>query len=227
MSILTATESRRGLHVRLAVVILLFVGSGAWLARTLLKTDSAPAVARMNNVKVKRVLSGHTVEIKHGDRLTYAAIRAPYGSEPLFEDARRRNAELVEGKELRLRYDHRDRLEGDEKNRLVAYAFIDGQMINERLVREGWAYVRLTPDFRRFAEQLLAAQSAARHDGVGLWSAPAPAPESDYPADPKYGNFHRPSCAEVGRIKPERLTSFKLRDAALDAGFAPCPKCCP
>jgi endonuclease YncB( thermonuclease family) len=221
------SEGRRGQQIRVALVLLLVIGSGAWLIRTLFYRDAPPVAERMDHVKVKSVLSGQVVKIKHGDRLTYAGIRAPYEQEPLFAEARRRNAELVEGKELRLRFDQQDRRESKRKEYLVAYAFVDGEFVNERLVREGLAYVRMTPDSRQYAERLLAAQSEARRKRVGLWNELPSAPEASYPADPKYGLFHRPTCEEVPKIKPERLARFTLREDAFDAGIAPCPKCQP
>lgn len=179
---------------------------------------------RAQFVEVKRTLSGHTVKLESDERLTYAGIRTPHKSEPLHEEARRRNADLVEGKKVRLRFDEYDR---DGKNRILAYVFTDAGFVNETLVREGLAYVRLTPRTRRFADLLLAAQADAQDHQRGLWGQPSRSPESRYPADPKYGNFHRPTCEEVPKIKPARVVSFPSRTGALDAGFAPCSKCLP
>ncbi|MCH7885857.1 MAG: thermonuclease family protein [Planctomycetes bacterium] len=111
------------------------------------------AARRTPFVEVKRILSGHTVKLESDQRLTYAGIRTPHQGEPLFEEARRRNADLVEGKEVRLRFDESDR---DGKNRIQAYVYTDAGFVNEALVREGLAYVRLTPETRRFADLLLA-----------------------------------------------------------------------
>lgn len=179
---------------------------------------------RAQFVEVKRILSGHTVKLESDQRLTYAGIRTPHKGEPLFEEARRRNADLVEGKEVRLRFDKRDR---DGKNRMLAYVYTDAGFVNEALVREGLAYVRLTPETRRFADLLLAAQAEAQEHKRGLWGQPSRSPEPRYPADPKYGNFHRPACEEVPKIKPARVVSFTSRTGALDAGYAPCSKCLP
>lgn len=182
------------------------------------------AARRAQFVEVKRILSGHTVKLDSDQRLTYAGIRTPHKGEPLFEEARRRNADLVEGKEVRLRFDENDR---DGKNRMLAYVYTDAGFVNETLVREGLAYVRLTPETRRFADLLLAAQAEAQEHKRGLWGQPSRESESHYPADPKYGNFHRPACEEVPKIKPARVVSFTSRTGAIDAGYAPCSKCLP
>ncbi|MGI0149322.1 MAG: thermonuclease family protein, partial [Thermoplasmata archaeon] len=135
-----------------------------------------------------------------------------------------RNAELVAEREVRLRFDD-ERRDGD--GRLLAYVFVGDQFINETLVREGLAYVRLTTSGQRFGKRLLAAQAEARKKGRGVWSKPSPSRESSYSADPKYGNFHRPSCEEASKIQPERLIVFKSDKEALEKGFAPCSKCKP
>ncbi len=174
--------------------------------------------------EVEHVRSGHKIILDDGEEVLYAGIRAPYEDEPLFDEAKARNTELVGGKTVRLRYDESAK---DKKERFVAYVFADGALVNEQLVREGLAYAHLTTDHRRFEKELLAAQAEARKHRQGLWNLPAPAKETQYPADPKYGNFHRPTCAEVPKIKPERLQVFAARNKALDAGFAPCHHCRP
>ena len=175
-------------------------------------------------VEVKRVLSGHSAKLEPEGRLVYAGIRTPYKDEPFYEEAKRRNIELVEGKTLRLRFDVE---EEDAKARQLAYAFERGTPIAETLVREGLAYVRLTPKTQRYASELLAAQADARRAKRGIWSVPPNEPETKYPADPKYGNFHRPACKEVAKIKPERLVTYRILGDALDRGLAPCSKCRP
>lgn len=206
-----------------AGVIVVFIGIG-------LAFDSGPDVdherARRNalRVEVDRAISGHKVKLDDGQSLKYAGIRAPYRSEPLFEEALRRNAELVEDEDVRLRF---DRIRRDSDGRLNAYVFIGSDFINEILVREGLAYARLTPDSRRFGTRLLAAQKEAQENKRGLWKGKPPARERSYVADPKYGNFHRPSCEEVPKIKPERVVAFKARSEAFERGFAPCEKCAP
>ncbi len=174
--------------------------------------------------KVERVVSGQSIKTEDGQRVSYAGIRAPYGDEPMHGEARNRNAELVEGKKIRLRFDEQLH---DRKDRLNAYVFVGREMVNETLVREGLAFVRLTTVNTRFSEQLLAAQAEARRAKRGLWASGAKSSERAYPADPKYGNFHRPDCPEVLNIKPERRVEFKKVSKALDKGFAPCSKCQP
>jgi micrococcal nuclease len=197
------------------------VGFGAkWLL-----SSSPPAPAEERRwVEVKQVRSGDTVTVDPDDKLLYVGIRAPLLDEPLFEASKERNRELVEGQRLRLRFDEQER---DKKGRLLGYAFVDGVFVNETLVREGLAFVRLTPGAQRFAQQLLAAQAEARKATRGIWRTPMKFTAGRFVADPKYGNFHTDTCEELNKKDPQRLIEFASLDAAFDAGFAPCPKCKP
>ncbi len=187
--------------------------------------DGRPARSeRLRKAEVKRVISGHKIKLQSDEELVYAGIRSPYSHERMFEEAKRRNIELVEGKTIRV---HFDRNERDRKDRLLAYVTADGTFVNEALVREGLAYVRLTPDTRRYAEALLAVQAEARQQKIGLWQRHVKDARGGYAADPKYGNFHKLNCEEAGKMKPERRVEFRNRDQALDHGFAPCGSCRP
>lgn len=199
------------------------VGAALWVGKDVPDTEAEP-FEKLYAVDVKRVYSGHKVKIDPDGHLTYAGIRAPYSDEPLFDEAMRRNEELVLGKRIRVRYE-----EGvaEKDGHLHGYAFVGGVFVNETLVREGLAYVRLTFETERYNERLLSAQREAQRARRGLWRRPMPKGEKQFFADPKYGNFHRPDCEETPKIKPERLTTFNTRAAALGRGFAPCRRCNP
>lgn len=173
---------------------------------------------------VKQVVTARKIEVDDDEELIYLGIRPPTPKEPFYQQAKRRNTELVHKKRIRLRF---DTIKRDKKGRLLVYAFRNGEFINETLVREGLAYVRLTTQSKRFADRLLVAQREARKKRRGLWKDKAPRPESNYPADPKYGNFHRSWCEEVDKIKPDRRVYLTSRTRAFAAGFAPCVFCKP
>jgi micrococcal nuclease len=209
----------------LSLTGVVLLGSAVLAYRAFNGEDGTPARGeRPRKAEVKRVINGHKIKLESDEELIYAGIRAPYPQEPLFEEAKRRNIKLVEGRMIRVRFDRRER---DRKDRLLAYVSADGIFVNEALVREGLAYVRLTPETRRYADELLAAQAEARQQERGLWQRHVKNARDGYAADPKYGNFHKLSCGEVVKMKTERRVSFKARDDALDGGFAPCTKCRP
>ena len=66
-----------------------------------------------------------------------------------------------------------DRLRTDSRGGLLAYVYLpDGTMLNEVLLREGYAQVALSPPNLRYAGLLQAAQDEARGEGRGLWGLP-------------------------------------------------------
>ena len=194
------------------------------VVRALPNEEPPPKDQPTLRAKVKRVYDGRKIKLETDEKVVYAGIRTPLPKEPFHTEAASRNTELVEDKKVRLRFGQQEKT---REGHLLAYIFIDDECINETLVREGLAYVRLTPTTRRFAEKLLLAQVEARKAKRGIWSGNPPAPESHYPADPKYGNFHRPGCQEVPKIKPERRVTLKSRKQAYSEGYAPCSRCGP
>lgn len=179
----------------------------------------------LKKAKVRRVVNGHYVKLADQEKLVYAGIRAPYEQEPLFAEAKSRNEALVVDKEVKLEYDADER---DSEGRLLAYTILgDGSLVNATMVREGLAFVRLTPGAKRYAEVLLAAQMEARLTQRGLWSQMTASNESAYIADSKYAEFHRPSCEHAKKISGSRRQELPKKLDFFDKGFVPCLKCNP
>lgn len=138
-----------------------------------------PATAR--EARVSRVVDGDTVEAQvdgRRERVRYVGINTPESADPnrpvecYGKEAAARNRELVEGRTVWL---ERDTSDTDQYGRLLRYVWLDGPggaiLVNEALVRDGYAYARTyRPDTARQA-QLDAAQEAARRERRGLWGA--------------------------------------------------------
>jgi len=186
--------------------------------------DEGSADPRSSVRKVKRAVSGHKIKIKPNEYLMYAGIYAPDVNDPMGQEALERNVELLEPRKIRVRLEEEPK---DKKGRLVGYVFVNGEMVNRKLVSEGLAYVRLKRSTHRFAEELLAAQNEARAARRGLWKDPITSTEPEYPGDLKYGLFHRPTCDDVANTRPGNEITFTDKAAAFDAGFAPCARCSP
>lgn len=74
----------------------------------------------------------------------------------------------------------------DRYGRLLAYMWrLDGRMVNEELLRQGWALLLTVPPNVRHAHRLRAAQQEARVKGLGLWSGQPTRPDSSM-CDPSY-----------------------------------------
>ncbi len=132
--------------------------------------------SRLIRVTLERVVDGDTIVVRMPDRrrerVRYIGIDTPElardgrPAQPLAEEAAQRNAELLEGRTVRLEFDVEQR---DRHGRLLAYVWAGADMVNLRLVREGYATVLTVPPNVRRTEAFVEAQSRARIEGLGLW----------------------------------------------------------
>lgn len=86
------------------------------------------------------------------------------------KEASERMKEIVKGKIVRLEYDDSQSIR-DTYDRLLAYVYLeDGQMINRKMIAEGYAYeyTYLTP--YRYQREFRDAQALAQSAKRGLWS---------------------------------------------------------
>lgn len=86
-------------------------------------------------------------------------------------EASERTAQLVEGKQVWLEYDEVSGLT-DKYDRTLAYVWLSSDlMLNEQLVREGFAEEYTYSEGARHQPQMRQAEGEARASGAGLWSA--------------------------------------------------------
>ena len=128
---------------------------------------------------VRRVVDGDTVELSDGQLVRYIGIDAPevhrrepsgwvMDPEPMAREATEFNRRLVEGRRVQLSYDVQTR---DRFGRLLAYVTIDGVMVNEELLREGFAQLLTIPPNVKYAERFRQLAEEARRQSKGLWGA--------------------------------------------------------
>lgn len=123
--------------------------------------------------RVKRVVDGDTVQIEANGqnlRVRYIGVDAPESTrtvECFGREAAEFHRKLVAGQELRL---ERDVSTTDRYGRLLRYAYLpDGRMVNEVLIREGYALARSFPPDVKYQDRLRAAEREARQARRGLW----------------------------------------------------------
>ena len=78
------------------------------------------------------------------------------------------NAGLVLGKTVAL---EKDVSETDQFGRLLRYVWLDGEMVNATLVRDGYAQASSYPPDVKYQALLSTLQAEARDAGRGLWGA--------------------------------------------------------
>lgn len=128
--------------------------------------------------RVERVVDGDTMIVSiDGREETLRLIgintpetwKSPQGAQPWGDEASAFSRERLSGRTVQLEYDVEQR---DQYQRLLAYMWLDGQLFNEILVREGWAEARSYPPNIAHQEQLDQAERSARAENRGLWQTP-------------------------------------------------------
>ena len=166
----------RWFMILLAAIVALAVTS-AWSApadgRVVSWTDGdTPRVALASGTVRVRLIGIDAPETSHGDR-------AARQGEQLGKDAATiaRLGRLAKAAAERLAppgtpvWVETDVQTHDRYGRLLAYVFLrNGRMVNEELVRQGWAMVLTIPPNVRYADRFVRAQQDARQHRRGLWS---------------------------------------------------------
>lgn len=125
------------------------------------------------------VVDGDTIKIEGGEIVRYIGMDTPETVDPrkplecFGKEASVKNMELVQGKIVELEKDVSER---DRYGRLLRYIWIGDEMVNEALVREGFAKVSTYPPDVKYVDRFLAAERVAREEKKGLWSGSCPLP---------------------------------------------------
>lgn len=128
--------------------------------------------------RVVRIADGDTVTVlvggDHQVKVRLFGIDAPERGQDYSRKSREALAELVFEKEVRVVVHDKDRY-----GRTVGDIYIGNTLVNEKMIRDGWAwnYVRYSHS-KRYAEL----EREAREAQKGLWADKAPVPPWEYRA---------------------------------------------
>lgn len=120
---------------------------------------------------ITKVVDGDTFELSSGAKVRMIGVDTPevYGGvEPYGLEASDFSKQLLSGRQVVL---FKDVSDTDRYGRLLRYAFLQGDplMVNERLVREGFANAMTYPPDVEYAERFVEAERAAREQSIGMW----------------------------------------------------------
>jgi micrococcal nuclease len=123
-------------------------------------------------VLVSRVIDGDTIELEDGRKVRYIGINTPETSHPskgvecYGQQSKIKNIELVEKKYVKL---EKDVSETDRYKRLLRYVWLEDELINEKLVEDGFAFASSYPPDVKRQDELKAAEVFAKENNLGLW----------------------------------------------------------
>lgn len=151
--------------------------------------SGSPTPAGLKEALVVNVVDGDTVDVLIAGqelRVRYTGIDTPETVDPrrpvecFGREASQRNRDLVEGKAVGL---EKDVSEFDRFGRLLRYVWADGEMVNAKLVEEGYATASTFPPDVKYADLFASLQGQAREAGRGLWTTCATPEASPAAAD--------------------------------------------
>jgi micrococcal nuclease len=119
--------------------------------------------------RIRRVVDGDTFSCGDGRKVRLIGLDSPeLGQGRLGLAARRALERLVPaGSSVRLEFDIQPI---DRYGRVLAYVWAGDTLVNEALVRAGWAVLYTVPPDVKYADRLRRAQNEARAARAGLWS---------------------------------------------------------
>ena len=143
----------------------------------LLGCDGGGSACGPTSGHVARVVDGDTIELASGEKIRYLMVDTPESTTELEcygENAKQFNTDLVNDKDIELRYD----VECEDRfGRLLAYVTVGGVEINTLLVERGFGCVlHIPPDGDDRVDEFNALEDAAKAAMRGLWGACSPIP---------------------------------------------------
>ncbi len=127
---------------------------------------------------VYAVRDGDTIALTNSKDVRYIGIDTPetrkrvkgkwvWDPQPYAIKASDFNKSLVEGRKVKLEFDIEEQ---DRYGRWLCYVFVDGKMVNEELVRAGYAVVYTRHPNTKYRQRLLSAEKEAQNNKRGLWA---------------------------------------------------------
>jgi micrococcal nuclease len=183
------------------------------------------------DARIWRVIDGDTIQVLVGDRVEtvrYIGINTPEiqptrGREPYGEAARWTNEALVVGRAVQLVLDVQPR---DRDDRLLAYVYVNGQLVNAELVRRGYAEVSTYPPNVQHYAEFVELQRQARSTKQGLWGDAAAlaaykARTSGVVGSKNTRVYLHPDDPIWRERDPDNLVYFESADQARAEGYVP------
>lgn len=161
--------------------------------------------------KVTNVVDGDTIDVhlENGkkERVRFILIDTPETKhpnkpvQPFGPEASKFTNEALLNKDVELELDVQER---DRYGRLLAYVYIDGQMINETLLKKGLARVAIFPPNTKYVDQFEKLQNKAKQKGIGIWSLENYVQEKGFQTEPSKNGQKKQTNQPTDSFAPDR-----------------------
>ena len=214
----------------------------------------APSASFAWTGNVVGIADGDTITVIHngrGEKIRLHGIDTPEKGQAFGNKAKAVTGSMLRGRVVEITLVTTDRY-----GRTVAQVHVDGQSLNESLVRSGYAWVYRKYCKEAFCADWLALEESARNHKKGMWCDPHIIPPWEYrqigrgqqvsspsfvmgasgggSKAPVVGSYH----GNVNSLKFHRpgcrvynckncTTDFASREEGISAGYAPCKLCNP
>lgn len=153
-----------------------------------------------NTATVTRVVDGDTIKVMyegHPDRIRFIGVDTPesFPNRKAYKDSRKSGQDidvivaqgqsakkftqgiLPKGQKVLLEFDVEPR---DRYKRILAYVYLpDGRMVNEVIIKEGYASPMTIPPNVKYQKRFLTAYQYARDHNKGLWADKQPTKQTN------------------------------------------------
>lgn len=185
--------------------------------------------------KVIKVVDGDTIKIIYNGKEESIRLIGIDTPESVHPDAEK-NTELgkvaseytksqLEGKEITLELDIQER---DKYGRILAYAYINDEMFNKILLKEGYAQLMTISPNVKYADEFVALQKQARESQKGIWFNIQPIKTTGkFVGSTKSSKYHNPNCRWAKEIVKENEIWFNTIEEAKISRYEACGVCNP
>ena len=140
------------------ILIILIITSGIFYY---LLTEQSQS--QETSVRVTRVIDGDTFEIENSEKVRMKGINTPEKNMPGYEEAKTFLRNIIENQSIEI-----VSYGADKYNRILAYAFLNGQNINEEILKQGLATLYYYEE-DEFYNDMKKAEGEARKNELGIW----------------------------------------------------------
>jgi micrococcal nuclease len=132
-------------------------------------TPTAGPTRTVGAARVVAVVNANTIDVETDGvihRVTYIGADVPHPTEPLYAEALAAHRALVEGHDVWLEQGANDT---DAQGWFLRYVYVGDVMVNQELIRQGYARADIDTSDTLHRDVFISAQSEAQTSRTGLW----------------------------------------------------------